>query len=699
MATLGNIRNRSGLLLSVIGIAMLAFILGDFMQSKRSGGGGSSFIGEVLGEDISIQVYESKVDEGLNNWKNQNPEGILNQTITNQIRSQIWDQYVRELIMNNEFSKIGVDVSDDEFFELLQGVNVHPEISKVPSFQDPLTGKFDRTKVLGYLKQIEQDPTGEAKNRWIGFQRYLIQLIKNAKYNALVKNSMYVTKDHARSSFNETSQNLTFNYVSIPYSSIADSLAIPTSKQIKSYYLDHKSDYEQEASKDVEYVVFNVTPSEEDDINTKAEVQELASDFSNYEDCILMARRTSDNTQAKFIFSRKDELQDGEWLELFDKDVGAVIGPYLFNQDTYRIAKLFASEYRPDSVEARHILIKPTQEMSLDSAKQRINGLKKQIEAGADFGNLAQTQSDDKGSAIKGGDLDWFQEGVMVDEFNEVCFASNKGDLNVITTQFGVHLIQVINISRKVKKAKVVFIDRKIEPSTETFNYYYSQAAQFAGKILNESISFDSLASKNNLTKRSDSKVSHEKQNISGLPNSREMVRWMNKAEKGDISEVFQFDNTYVVAYLTNSYEEGFISLENITEEVTALVKNKNKAEIISEKQKEGLDLSVIASNNNTVVNTKQITFASNNIEGIGYEPELVGALFGLDQGVISKPIHAKNSIFIVEVTEKNDLIVSGDFSKQHDKIETQNKASSTNAAYNALKKAANIKDNRSEFY
>ena len=177
MATLGNIRNRSGLLLAVIGIAMLAFILGDFMQSKRSGGGGTMFVGEVNGDEVLIQVFQTKIDEGIENWKLQNPEGILTQTLTGQIRSQIWDQYIRELVMNNEYEKLGIDVSDDEFFELLQGLNVHPEISKVPAFQNS-TGQFDRTKVLGYLKQIDQDPTGEARTRWIGFQKYLIDLIK-----------------------------------------------------------------------------------------------------------------------------------------------------------------------------------------------------------------------------------------------------------------------------------------------------------------------------------------------------------------------------------------------------------------------------------------------------------------------------------------------------------------------------------------
>ena len=183
MATLQNIRNKSGLLLAVIGIAMLAFILGDLLKSTNSGSGNSINVGEVLGDNILIQKFQNKVDEGIDNWKIQNEGAILNQSIIAQIRDQIWNQYIKDLVMENEFEELGIDVSDDEFFELLQGMNVHPEISKVSSFQNPETGQFDRTRVLGYLKQIDQDQSGDARDRWLGFQEYLIGLIKNSKYN------------------------------------------------------------------------------------------------------------------------------------------------------------------------------------------------------------------------------------------------------------------------------------------------------------------------------------------------------------------------------------------------------------------------------------------------------------------------------------------------------------------------------------
>ena len=698
MATLGKIRNRSGLLLTVIGVAMLAFILGDFMSSLGSGGGGSIYVGEVLGEDVMRQAYEVKVEEGIENWKSQNQQGVLNQTTTAQIRSQIWDQYVRDLIMNNEFGKLGIDVSDDEFFELLQGLNVHPEISKVPAFQDQATGQFDRTKVLGYLKQIDQDPTGEARTRWVGFQKYLIGLIKTSKYNSLVSNAMYVTGEEAKLKFNENSQNITFNYVAIPFSSVADSMVEPTESELANYYDDNKSDYEQAASKDVDFVVYTVIPSQEDDATTKSAITDLKADFTIFEDYDLMARRNSDNTSARFTFTTKEGLADKNWEELFNAEEGTVIGPYQASQGVYRIAKLVIAQNRPDSVESRHILIAPTETMSLDSVNIRIEAIKAQIQSGTDFGDLAQKNSDDKGSAIKGGDLGWFSEGAMVDEFNEACFTSKRGDLSVVTSQFGVHLIEVTKTSRAVRKVKIAFIDRNVEPSTETYNTYYSQAAQFAGKILNEGIAFDSLVAQQNLVKRSDSKVTADKQSIVGLPNSREMVRWMNTTDEETVSEVFQFENSYVVAYLTKEHIKGNVPLEDIKEQISALVVKDKKADYITAAIT-GDDLAAIATNNGqTVVSAQRANLANLSLQGIGYEPELVGSIFGTAVGSVSSPIAGANAVYVVQVTAKDDAKTTGDFTKQKQEVKKGAAAYANGAAYKVLNTEADVKDNRSDF-
>jgi peptidyl-prolyl cis-trans isomerase D len=499
--------------------------------------------------------------------------------------------------------------------------------------------------------------------------------------------------------FNENSQNITFNYVAIPFSSVADSAIEPTESELANYYDDNKSAYEQAASKDVDFVVFTVIPSQEDDETTKSAIADLKADFTIFEDYDLMARRNSDNTSARFTFTTKEGLADKNWEELFNAEQGTVIGPYQASQGVYRIAKLVIAQNRPDSVESRHILIAPTETMSLDSVNIRIEAIKAQIQSGTDFGDLAQKNSDDKGSAIKGGDLGWFSEGAMVDEFNEACFTSKRGDLSVVTSQFGVHLIEVTKTSRAVRKVKIAFIDRNVEPSTETYNTYYSQAAQFAGKILNEGIAFDSLVAQQNLVKRSDSKVTADKQSIVGLPNSREMVRWMNTTDEETVSEVFQFENSYVVAYLTKEHIKGNVPLEDIKEQISALVLKDKKADYITAAIT-GDDLVAIASNNGqTVVNAQRANLANLSLQGIGYEPELVGSIFGTAVDSVSSPIAGANAVYVVQVTAKDEVKTTGDFTKQKQEVQKGAATYANGAAYKVLNTEADIKDNRSDFY
>jgi len=700
MATLQNIRNKSGLLLAVIGIAMLSFILGDLLKSSNSGGG-SNIVGEVMGEDVLIQNFQIKVDEGIENWKSQNQQTLLTQSTIVQIREQIWNQYVNELIMREEYSKLGIDISDDEFFERIQGTEVHPEISKVPSFLDPSTGEFDRTRVLGYLKQIDEDQTGEARKRWNGFQDYLIGVLKSEKYNSLIEKAMFISSNEAQNASDFVLRKRYFDYVSIPYSSIENTNVEPTTSELKSFYEENKSDYTQKESKDVDFVVYSVVPSVEDDRQTKTELADLVSDFESDDDYELMARRNSDNTNSRFVYSKSNELQDSKWENLFNAKVGTVIGPYLTSNGVYRIAKLAEVQSRPDSVEARHILLAPNQNRSLDSVNQIINDLKLQIENGTNFGDLAVKYSEDPGSSSESlrGSLGWFSEGAMVDEFNEICFTANKKDLNIVNTQFGVHLIQVTKKSKSVKKAKIAYIDRIIEPSTETFNTYYSKAASFVGKVINDGISFDTLVEQNNLVKRSDTRVEPNKLSISGLPNSREMVRWLNKSDLNAVSEVFQFDNSYVVAIVKSVHEEGEIDFDDVKEQITTLVIKKKKGEKIFQSVPKGSSLTEIAKTNETrIISNQNATFSNDNLVSIGYEPELLGNIFSAKIGEISLPIIGRNAVYVIKVTSEDEAVL-GNNSQQKKQLKNQEISNANRATINVLKDAADVKDYRVDFF
>ena len=701
MGTLGKIRNRSGLLLAVIGFAMLAFILGDFMQSKRSSGPSTLYVGEVLGENILIQNFEKTVDQGIENWKSQNPGSIVTQSVIANVRNQAWSQLTRELIMKGEYDKLGLGISDDEWMERISGVNVHPEVSKIQAFQNQNTGQFDRTKVLGYLQQVEEDQTGESVRNWLSFQDYLINVISNSKYDKLVEKGTYINSDEAKISYNEGTQNITYDYLSIPLSVIDDTLVNVSNKEVKNYYNENKENYKQDLSRDIDYVVFTVVPTKEDDQETYNSLLDLKSDFETYDDFTTIVRRNTDNNRALFTFQTKEQLEnDSAFSNLIKNEKGTVIGPYKLNNLAYRLTKLADVQNRPDSVEARHILISPSAVKSLDSVKIVINDLKRQIESGVDFALLAQNFSDDKSSGIKGGELGWFAEGQMVELFNEVCFTSKENELNIIETQFGVHLIQVMNKSRSNKKYKVVYIDRNVSASTETYNSYYTQAASFVSQVVTDNLPFDSVVNFENLVKRSDAQVNPNKQNIVGLPNSRSIVRWMNESEEGDVSEVFEFDNSYVVAKLTNENSEGFSAIEEVENSIKQEIRNEKKYEEIISRMGEYQNLNDVAGKFNlNIVRNQKAKLSSLSVDQLGYVPEVIGTVFSTEVSKLSNPIKSQSSVNLISVVSKDQYRSEGDFSAEQKSLFEKIKSYTATASFKSLENDANLIDNRSDIY
>jgi peptidyl-prolyl cis-trans isomerase D len=701
MATLQKIRNRSGLLLAVIGIAIVAFMGQDFMDSLTSGSKNS--IGEVAGEELSIQHFEERVQKGTENWKNSNPNSTLTQSTLAQIRNAIWDEYVKELLMNAEYENLGIDVVAEELFELFQGNNVHPEITKIQIFQDPTTKQFDRARMLQYMKNLESEQNAEAREQWLGFEEYISGLRKNTKYSTLVEKSMYVNTRESQLYFNQGNENINFEYVPISFTHITDSLVVVSSSEIEDYYENHIDDYRQDESRNVDYVVFTVVPSAQDDQDTRNNIDAIKSTFEAYEDFEVFVKRNSDNTNNTFIFVKEDGILDTNVTSLFNAEKGTVTGPYLFAEGNYRLAKLVDVQYRPDSVEARHILIAPDENKDIDSVNSEIAAIKTAIESGKDFAEMAQQHSIDKGSAIKGGDLGWFKEGAMVPEFNEVSFTADKGDLTIVQSQFGMHLIEVTKKSRAVKKVKIAYVERIVEPSSETYDQYYTKAAQFAGALLNtDTTTFDDLVASQNLAKRNQEQVIPSTQNISGLANSRRLIKWMNQSKPGDVSDVFEFDNNYVVAILTKINEEGDVPLEDVRTEIESKVRKESKAKMIIE-EINALNynsLSELATAmNSEVQQASKVTFLNSQVQNLGNEPALVGIVSAYEEEVLSHPIAGNNAVFVAKVLSKNEARTSGDFSKQKDQIAQALKQNASNSVYNTIKENAGVIDNRNDFY
>lgn len=693
---IGKIREQSTLLLLLIGGAMLAFILGDLLNS---GGfllnGSPTEVGEIAGTTVDGRKFQERVDETIANYKNQTGQTSLDAATTSQLREQTWNQMIREIVLGKEFEAVGLRVSKEELYDMVQGNNPHPQV--VQAFTNPETGQFDRAQVMNFLKQMEQDE--DIKKRWVAFEKDIAKVRRNEKYNNLIKKGLYVTDAEAKSDFISKNQTASIKYVLKRYQSVADSTIEVSDSDIKKYYNDHKSQYEQDASRDVEFVSFKVNPSQEDFEKVKVWADRLKPEFEKTENDTLLVNRESDvRFNARWL--PKGELGGLVDSLMFKAEKGFVYGPYLEGQ-TYKMAKLIGVKMAPDSVNARHILIRPQTQGSYEKAKAVADSLMKMIENGADFAQLAMMNSEDPGSGKEGGDLGWFQEGQMVPSFNNACFDGDKGDLVVVESQFGFHIIEVMNQKGNTEKRAVAFIDRTVEPSTKTFQVKYGEADEFKRSITSVA-SFDQEVANRGLNKRIASNLKPNDNTIAGLENPRELIRWAFEAEKGDISEVFELGDNFVVGVLTTVREEGFTAMDEIRDELESeVIKEKKAAKFIEEfDAARAGDIQTIANNMNLPVEVKEsLSLSTVAIPGLGREPALIGMVSGMEEGDISKAIKGEQGVYVVALNSKSIVPEQPSLVNSKRMLNSSLSGRVDYEVYEALKEKADITDNRSKFF
>jgi peptidyl-prolyl cis-trans isomerase D len=685
MVRLENIRNRSGLLLVVIGLAMLAFILTDLLSSSNGAVSTDLVLGEVGDEEIDYQAFEQRVQQALEAQRASNPSVNVDQ-----IRNSVWNQVVRETILNNQYNDLGLEVSSSELFDMVQGDNPYPTVEQ--SFTNPETGQFDRARLLQFLKEdINNDETGQAMQQWLNFEEAIRKERQNNKYNALVAKGLSASDWEAQLTKKHQSEIRNVSFVQIPFQSIPDSLISVTDSDLKSYIKENSSKYQQTASRTIEYVVFNVSPSADDKNDAQDWIQDVKSDFSQTDNDELFVRKNSDVFK-RVMFVSKDDLTD-DVKSLSTAQAGTVIGPLKQNANTLRLAKLVEKASRPDSVKARHILI------TTPDADVKIDSLKNVISKGQSFATLAEKFSQDQGSAVKGGDLGWFTEGLMVEEFNNACFSARKGELVVVNTQFGTHLIEVVDKSKSTEKYKVAYLDRQITYSTTTYQNVFAKAGKFAAEN-SDYEQFDASATAENLSKRIADELQESTISIPGLENPRELVRWAYKSEVGDVSDVFEFGNKIVVATLTSIKKEGLKDVEDVRAEVETLVRNQKKSERLMEELSGYSSLDEISSNYGSTINTAEgLNFSSTQVPNLGDQPEFVGAAFAVEQGQVSGVFTSKKAVFTLKVDKVIAAAENSDFSNAKNSIINSLQSRSSFQAYQALVELFDVKDNRAKFY
>lgn len=696
MATLEKIRSHSKLLFGVIAFALLAFVLGDLFNS-----GGSLFsssrteIGVVDGESVQYKDFLAKEKELNEVYKRTN--GQINSFLSEQIRTQAWDDLVQRIIMGKQFQELGLGVSSEELYEMVQGNELDPVVRQI--FSNPQTGQINKTQILQFLKAVSDGSIDDAnKAYWLFLERDIKKRREFRKYLTLVNKGLNISSAEAKADFENRQYMVDFQYVMQPYSSIQDADVEVSPAEIKKYYNAHEEDYKQEATRDVEYVTFEIEASQKDNDDAMQSVIDLKDNFAKTDDAARFASLNSDQPNQD-RFYKKGELDVAIDSILFNAEIGYIHGPYE-DKDAFKLAKLTERKSLPDSVKASHILIRVDATTSLEQAKARVDSLKNLVKKGTDFAQLAADFGTD-GTKEKGGDLGWFPQNAMVKEFNDAVFAASTGDLLAVETQFGVHLIQMTGVSEKSEMIKVAFLARNIKASSQTVQDIYAKANQFAAKNQNVE-QFNASIKEEGLAKRSAPRLRAIESRVAGLENPREMVKWAFKedTEIGSFSPVFEFGSKYVIAVLTNVRAEGVSPLAEVTNEITRKLKKDKKAEKIMATMTGAASTAALATKLGVESKeAKNITFASRQIPGAGVEPAVIGNAVKLAKDKVSAPIKGLNGVYVIQVTSiTNPTFENPNFDANKKNLERtlQNRASYE--AYNALKKNAEIEDNRASF-
>ena len=700
MATLQKIRDHAGTLVTIIvALALLAFIVGDLFKADGTFGSSRNNVGTIAGTAIPYQYYQARVEENTEIYKQNTQQNALESAVYDQIQDQTWEQLVRQYVIEEEYEKAGINVSADELFDMVQGNFVDPQVQQIPIFRDSETGQFDRNLVIQFLKNKDLDPSGQAASSWAAFEKSLVENKKDQKFLSLVGMGMYATGLQTQKESDDKNTKYDFDYIQLRYNTVADSLVKVTDADVKRYYGSHEADFKQDESRDIYYVVFPIVASADDRENTIKSVEDLKNEFASKE---IDALEQFVNLESEIAFNgkylAKEDLSE-PIADLFTAADNTVVGPY--EEDNYvKIARKLASAKVADSVEARHILIRPSASLSDEDAKAKADSILNAIKKGASFAEMAEKFSAD-GSAQDGGNLGWFTEGMMVKEFNDACFFGKKGDLVVVKTQYGYHVVEIQNQTTPVQKVQVAVIAREISASNKTVDAIYANASRFGSNNRNLE-EFRSNADKEGLTLRT-ANVKRNDRRLANFDSPRQVIRWAYKADKGDISEIFELDNQFVIAMVSGIHKEGVASLDEVKNDIARRVLVEKKAEYLVEKLNDASagasTLQAVADKlGEQVKEAKSVSFSSYSVPTVGVEPSLQAAMVTLDEQKISSPIKGNNAVFLIQVkqVEKAENV---DLARERELLQRTNMSKAGYQVLSAIEAAADIEDNRSNFY
>ena len=711
ISVLEKIRRRTGLLVGIVGLALVIFILESLLGSGASifGNDELTTIGYVNGHKIDRNEFVMQLENRMNQYRQRSQEEVGDQ-VKAQAAEGIIQQYVLEHAIMPQFKKAGITVSEDELYEK---VVTDPDPTIIQNLTDPNTGKVNEqfARPDGSLdpvkwKQAVQSVTGESEMAVRQMEEMVKTSLYYQKFRSIVNKGLYVTKAEAQHLADRRTRSYDVSYVHKPFNAVSDSAANPTDDEIEKYYKEHKYLYKQpEDTRKIEYVVFNVSPSAEDLEEIQKEAQNAAEEFRGKtlsEDSVLMAQESENGNIVIQEYTRENMIVRDS--AVFNASPGTVFGPY--NEGAYfKIYKLQGISYIADSARVRHILVglNDPQTQQPKRSRERAKTMADSVLAllknnRSSFDSLVINFSDDMGSKTNGGDYGWFDGNTQfVEPFKNAGLKGTKGNISVVETEFGYHIIEVLDVSKERHTSyRLAQIFKPIQASDETNQAIFSKATQFAGEN-NSGELFDKGVEKEKLTKRLADNVREGDYMLPGLDGAKEIVKWSFTAEKGDVS-VFTVPGRHVVAKLSGIRLKGTLPLEEVHDEVIVKARERKKAEmLLAQFGNGGKDLNAIASKvGSSVGRHNDFEAESNTVSGVGMDMIMAGTIMGTGKGKTSQPTIGQSGVFVVAVNDIGKRSQSIELSEIVKESEQMISGRTDYDAFNAIKEKADIEIHKS---
>ena len=706
MAVLEKIRQRTTVLILIIGLALFAFVIsGVFTNSGSGSPTGGSAIGSVNGEEISIDDFRQKLEVAA--------QRAGSQATTVQLVNQVWNSALRTSLLNQEIEDLGISVEGDQIMNFIKNT---PSYSNQPEFQDE-NGIFSESLFIAAVADWKAN-NPYRYSLWLQDELAIMQSAKEQMYFNLVKAGVGTTLEEGKFDYKLANDKVDISYVRMPFSAVPDTTITVTAGEIESYISKNPALFKQEPARDIRLVYFEEKASKEDEQAVKDAVVGLLSDteeynentgttetvagFLNTTDLGAFLERNSDITYDT-IFRTKNEIVTTFRDSIVSLNPGQTFGPYKEN-NAYKMSKLVA-EKNNGAGKASHILISfvgaervsPTVTKTKGEARKEANRLL--IEAKKSntvFAELARDNSDGP-TASRGGDLGFFQDGEMTPKFNDFVFSNKVDAIGLVETEFGYHIVRVDD---KQDIYQIATLSRDVAPSEQTINTIFTQATKFEMEVTENPKEYVSIAKEGNFNVRSVNKLLAMDENLPGLASQRSVVQWAFN-EDTDLGAIkrFNVNNGYAIVQLTARYRSGTMTVADASATALPILRKEKKAAWIL-KNKGGNTLEAFAAASGQSVETASaLSVKSPIIPGAAREAYVVGKAFNLTEGVTSSLLVGETGVFLVQLNKKQEGVALDSYATYAAALKAGMQNSIFFSSYNAIKETAIIEDNRAVFY